>query len=449
MELSFSKGDGTAYQNIIIVGENGTGKTTILSTISSFLNDGSILPFAFIEYDLDGVKYSAVPISGREANGFHKRVNIATGDSEDIYRNLGTNPEAYKNDTKDIRYYGCVCSKARADYTTDKINSVGSSSIDREKHLKDEDEKYTSLKQLIVDIKSQDEHDYAELGKTQAQLWDAYKSQSRTYRFEKAFNDFFDSIQFKGIETADNEKKILFTKHGVDIDIDSLSTGEKQIVYRGDYLLRNSQKLYDGTIFIDELELSMHPLWQKRILKYFTDLFSENGTQKSQIFIASHSDFVVESALTRAKKEGDTLVIILKNGGGTIGATSIDGAQFVLNSITAAEVNYKAFNIYSTDLHIALYSELEGIARQCSDAYVANVHGIEKCDRFIEIQQEYQAHPQPKQTSFGPHDYNTLSTSIRNHIDHPDNPYDYDDGHLEMSTELMIRILKRLKNIQN
>ena len=158
---------------------------------------------------------------------------------------------------------------------------------------------------------------------------------------------------------------------------------------------------------------------------------------------------MVESALTRAKKEGDTLVIILKNGGGTIGATSIDGAQFVLNSITAVEVNYKAFNIYSTDLHIALYSELEGFARQCSDAYVANAHGIEKCDRFIEIQQEYQAHPQLKQTSFGPHNYNTLSTLIRNHIDHPDNPNDYDDGHLKMSTELMISILKRLKNIQN
>lgn len=73
--------------------------------------------------------------------------------------------------------------------------------------------------------------------------------------------------------------------------------------------------------------------------------------------------------------------------------------------------------------------------------------GIERCDRYIEMQQEYQNNPLARNSMFGAHQYHTLCTLIRNHIDHPDNPYTYNYNDLQNSCELMILILRRLKGI--
>ena len=40
LELNFTKDDGSPYSTIVLAGENGTGKTTILETLSTFLNLG-------------------------------------------------------------------------------------------------------------------------------------------------------------------------------------------------------------------------------------------------------------------------------------------------------------------------------------------------------------------------------------------------------------------------
>lgn len=448
LELDFTNvNDGSIYQNIVIVGENGTGKTSILTTISDFLNEGSFGYFDYLEYEADGKRYKAEQLADKSLMyGFHKRTCLDSGKVENIDRNGNNSADIMRSDHEDPRFYGCVFSKARADYKTERIENVRTSKIDSGKHLRDEDERYTSLKQLLVDIKAQDEHDFAELCKPQAKKWADYEAQSRSYRFESAFNGFFDSLQFKGIETADNEKKILFTKNGQNVEIDSLSTGEKQIVYRGAYLLRDNKNIYDGTVFIDEPELSMHPRWQKRILKYFTDLFTEGGVQKSQMFLASHSDFVVESALERAKDKHDTLVIILTEDGGRVKATAVDGARFVLSSITAAEVNYRAFNIYSTDFHIALYAEIQ---------FLSGKDTIKECDSFIASQPEYIADARYAKSSSFSHprfgsvtSYSTLPTYVRNEIDHPSAGVHIDyEQELIPSTELMISIVRRMKGL--
>ena len=54
LELDFTKPDGSVYNTIVLAGENGTGKTTILETLSTFLNLGSIEPFEYISYMADG-----------------------------------------------------------------------------------------------------------------------------------------------------------------------------------------------------------------------------------------------------------------------------------------------------------------------------------------------------------------------------------------------------------
>jgi len=61
LELDFTKQDGTAYNTIVLAGENGAGKTTILETITAFLNLGSIACFDRISYDENGETYLRKP----------------------------------------------------------------------------------------------------------------------------------------------------------------------------------------------------------------------------------------------------------------------------------------------------------------------------------------------------------------------------------------------------
>lgn len=168
--------------------------------------------------------------------------------------------------------------------------------------------------------------------------------------------NFFDKVKYKKVGNIDGEKVILFEKNGVEISIDDLSTGEKQIVFRGAYLLRNINQLNGAIIMVDEPELSMHPKWQKNILRYYKNLFTDNNeVQIAQLFFASHSEGVISEAL---QDLNDTKVIILKDSMGNISAGSID-APAVLPYTLAAEINFQAFDVSSTDYHNALYGYIE------------------------------------------------------------------------------------------
>ena len=49
-------------------------------------------------------------------------------------------------------------------------------------------------------------------------------------RFTTAFNKMFEGLTYSRIENVKGKKSILFKKNGVDISINNLSSGEKQVV---------------------------------------------------------------------------------------------------------------------------------------------------------------------------------------------------------------------------
>lgn len=54
LELDFvNPATNKAYSTIVLAGENGTGKTTILETLNTFLSIGSFEPFDRIEYEVE------------------------------------------------------------------------------------------------------------------------------------------------------------------------------------------------------------------------------------------------------------------------------------------------------------------------------------------------------------------------------------------------------------
>ena len=365
LELDFvNHATNKPFSTIVFAGENGCGKTTILETLNTFLCIGSFKPFDTIEYEVgEGevyiIQHPRIPKSN---DTFFTRKDVKSKKTEDICSDKVNSPNTIQSDEKDPRSYGCVFSRPRADYKTGKIESVKTSELDRNKYDSDKEDDFTSLKQLIVDIQNQDNEQYYDINTQRGSRGEAtmtiseFEPNSKIFRFKKAFDTFFDKVKYKKVENIDGGKVILFEKKGTKISIDNLSTGEKQIVFRGAYLLKNINRLNGAVIMVDEPELSMHPKWQKNILRYYKNLFTDNnGMQTAQLFFASHSEGVISEAL---QDMNDTKVIILKDNVGGIFAGSID-APAVLPYTLAAEINFQAFGIASTDYHNALYGYIE------------------------------------------------------------------------------------------
>ena len=107
-------------------------------------------------------------------------------------------------------------------------------------------------------------------------------------------------------------------------------------------------------------------------------------------------------------------------------------APYSLPTITAAETNYHAFGVASVDYHIQLYGALQG---------KIGVSSVKACDQYIENSPPYDPLRHRKPSLFKSCSYETLSTYIRNAIDHPDNGNTFTDGELETSINLLIDLL--------
>ena len=181
---------------------------------------------------------------------------------------------------------------------------------------------------------------------------------------------------------------------------------------------------------IDEPELSMHPKWQKNILQYYKQLFTQNNSQIAQLFLATHSEYVLNDALSN---KVENLLIVLTETNGIIQNKRID-APSVLPSITNAETNYLAFDVVSNDYHIELYGWLQHKESKAT---------VKACDDYIKGHALYNSsiHSKPSSSPHGT-TYDTLTTYIRNAIDHPDPSRTFTETELRISIELLIELCR-------
>ena len=430
LELNLCNAEGKPYNTIILAGENGTGKTTILETLAEFLARKSIAPFDFIRYSVGNNEFELhYDEKCNPEHGFHIRTSLKDGQGKYVNTSSSFNPNQIEDDLEDIRHYGFSYSKARSGFKTKVVNTVTTMQVDNDKYNDDDDDDFTSVKQLFVDLSNQDCSEWWDISKNKmgAKI-EEFEPKSKLFRFMGAFNSFFEDIRFEKIDNNNSaEKSILFSKNGKNIPVDSLSTGEKQIVFRGAKLLRNMKSVKGGIVLIDEPELSMHPKWQVKILDYYRNLFTENGTQIAQIILATHSDYVIKRAL---EDENNVLIIVLKEEDGLVSAREITKPS-VLPTVTNAETNYLAFDIIMIDYHIQLYGYLQSLIKK---------EKITECNKFIIEHPLYNPAKHKKPYDYKNNHYETICTYIRNDIDHPDSGKKYTDEELRISTELLREI---------
>jgi len=102
-------------------------------------------------------------------------------------------------------------------------------------------------------------------------------------------NNMFDGMDMKTkLVDITATAPIFESFNGKKISINQLSSGEKQLFCQAVYLQKLN--LQDSIILIDEPETSLHPTWQRNILKLYQNIGKNN-----QIIVATHSPHVIAS----------------------------------------------------------------------------------------------------------------------------------------------------------
>lgn len=126
---------------------------------------------------------------------------------------------------------------------------------------------------------------------------DAKKFTENVKSLEKVISDIVGyEIHFK----LKTDLSLVLIKDNQELDFDVLPDGLKSLIsWIGDLLMRldslkweNNIPIFDREIilFLDEIEVHLHPAWQRKVLPVVQELF-----KNSQIFVSTHSPFVVNS----------------------------------------------------------------------------------------------------------------------------------------------------------
>lgn len=295
LKISFVKDNGEIYSNIIFVGENGCGKTTILNELFNYDNS---------EYIVN--KEQNFNLCGQCG---YKSIYIA----QDIkFRNAVNNiNEKMKGD---IIYKDITDINNTNGYEGANVMSLNKNNIVNDNRM---------LVEKVNDFHNERIKEF--LINTNERLMD------------------------------DISKQVSIDGHISIPKVDTYSSGEQELILRLE-TIKSRVSLNLDMILLDEPETSLHPKWQLKIIPFIIDILQDNnsGERDLQLFIASHSENVLKSIFDR---EG-TLIVRLYKDNDEIKSQSITNMDTVLTKTTIAEIQYLVFDIISSEYHNQLYGEL-------------------------------------------------------------------------------------------
>ncbi len=272
----------------VIVGENGTGKTTILETIFNMLSGKT-------EYFKLDEKFTFITLQF-ETDSKHYTLTYKKDEEIKIILND-------KNVLKDEiqNQFKVIYLPSESTFKDKKIEGVKLLQDEGKNIILDSETMSNRLKQFLLNQFFKDLNDMQKGIQEEA---------IRIKKFKKLYNEFFIDKEF--IEINDDIFEPIFKdkKTGSLLKVNELSSGEKQIFFRGGSLLENIE---DNTIvLIDEPEISLHPEWQQRILEFY-----KNINQDNQYIFSTHSPHIVSCCkmeeLIVLHKEDDGKIVINKD----------------------------------------------------------------------------------------------------------------------------------------
>lgn len=219
-------------------------------------------------------------------------------------------------------------------------------------------------------------------------------------------------------------------EHGYNIT--DFSSGQQEVLLK----LKDMQDLsYDDFLLLDEPETSLHPRWQRQIINLIREMVDEEHGQVPQIFLATHSEKVLESLI----ENKNALIVRLFRKNGKILTESIDQMSLVLPKETFAELDYVIFGIESFEYCNELFDYLEWLLDAKSN------YKIDKTIRGCEFYDENLHHKEWVNDIPGKDPTDTLPVYVRNYFHHPKDRIAPTKEELIESIELLKKLISSLK----
>ena len=322
--------NGKPVDTVLIAGENGVGKSAILNAIMA-LGSNDAEQFKYIE------KICIIAEGSNEIiePSFDKynQLQFKTKNGELYYVN-----EKYREKFP----FKTIFSDVGINYNVPALNYATSLQLDEKfQSLRSSNDTARNIAQLLIDISTIDGITYQkEMEKARKAGEDLNKVhiELKMDRFVRAFEQMFDHIKWEEIDNENNIKRIYFSVFGNKVELGNLSSGEKQIIFRGGYLLKNQYASDGALVLIDEPEISMHPEWQKKIMNFYKNIFTNSsGEQFSQIFAVTHSPFIIHNE----NRYNDKVIVLKRDENGKVYVED-KPEYYSCNNIVAIE---DAFNI--------------------------------------------------------------------------------------------------------
>ncbi len=360
LEIDFTN-NGQSVDTIIIAGENGCGKSQLLNLIFSHSrfnldnnqrNEKRHVEIEFTNEDIQGFskidQFKPLFDTTIQDNRLYISIDyniVSSWNQVEIYfKNMSGETKKVHghlfaiNET--IKATSMIFSDIEINYTPQQITYVTAKEIDAHNgsSLRSSQNLATEIAQLFVDMVNSDAIDYSTWAQ-QHKIFDETKLHPRLDRFTNAFNQMFPNKKFKEVRNIAGGKEVVFIEHGNESNLSQLSSGEKQIVFRGGFLLKDVNSLKGAIVLIDEPEISLHPTWQMKIMDFYKNIFTDatTGIQTSQIIAVTHSPFIIHNP----NRSNDKVIILKKDTNGRIYAS--DNPEYY--SWTNEELVKEAFNI--------------------------------------------------------------------------------------------------------
>lgn len=357
ISYDFTDKEGNTVDTIIIAGENGCGKSVFLNELYSY-NPTITYSNRYKKLEVE-VEISDSEKQRIQENLTRNKLPLMYGNRikilQDFSRGTNYNDTVHYNNMQDktektVNYFSIwkdnglfksIFSDVEINFTPKAINYVTATNVDEmlSGAIKSSSNIATEITQLLIDIDNLDNADLAKWVRLNPNIAPTENVQNiRMKRFTNAFHSIFPNKRYVGINNINNHKVVEFEEHGKIMSIEKLSSGEKQIVFRGGFLLKNQKTAEGFVILVDEPEISLHPKWQLEIMTFLKNLFTTDGQQTSQLIVATHSPFIIHNS-TRAN---DKVIVMKKDDAGQVYVSQ--NPEYY--SWTEAQLVKEAFDIY-------------------------------------------------------------------------------------------------------
>ena len=352
-EIKFFNENNEMLKTVVLAGINGSGKTTFLKAIVNVLTDKNNQEDTKVMLDIDE----------NEEVYLKNQFNVVI--ENDKYFNI-SKPTLYRFEPSSLNYG--EKEKPRLVFLPTEINF---SNLEvKTRNYKSENNFYCLIDQNIInDVPSY----LVSLVNTEIFKYEDLPIKEAIKKICDEINSIFNlldmDIEMIGVNKNSDNMPLFKNKFGIEFDINSLSSGEKQLFLRA--MTLKMLDINNSVILIDEPEISLHPKWQQKIVKVYEGIGENN-----QIIIATHSPHIVSSV----KSESLKLLVKADNGIEILQGEEINGSygypvERVLTELMGLETprdsevqnmiktlqNLVRDNKYETVEFKALYSEVKGL----------------------------------------------------------------------------------------